>query len=60
MTEALALVMLCNVRLAPRKVAVHILREVKQLLNLTGNFNVSLKQKNITIQAIILTGTKDG
>jgi len=31
-TESLALVMLCQIRLCPRRLAVHILREVKMLL----------------------------
>lgn len=37
MVEALALVMLCHCRLYPRRLAVHILREVKHLLKLVGS-----------------------
>ena len=35
--EGLALTMLCHIRLATRKLAVHMLREVKMLLKLTGS-----------------------
>ncbi|XP_034255121.1 protein furry-like isoform X2 [Thrips palmi] len=37
MVEALALVMLCHCRLYPRRLSVHILREVKHLLKLVGS-----------------------
>ncbi|KAE8748600.1 furry [Frankliniella occidentalis] len=37
MVEALALVMLCHCRLYPRRLSVHILREVKHLLKLMGS-----------------------
>lgn len=38
MVEGFALVMLCNCRLYPRRLAVHILREVKLLLKTLGNY----------------------
>lgn len=34
--EGLALVMLCNFRLYPRRLAIHILREIKCLFKLLG------------------------
>lgn len=37
LVEGFALVMLCNCRLYPRRIAVHILREVKLLLKTLGN-----------------------
>ena len=36
MAEGFSLVMLCHLRLAPRRLALHILREVKSLFKLTG------------------------
>jgi hypothetical protein len=38
LVEGFALVMLCNCRLYPRRLAVHILREIKLLLKTFGNF----------------------
>lgn len=38
LVEGFALVMLCNCRLYPRRLAVHILREVKLLLKTLGNY----------------------
>ena len=36
MAEGFALVMLCHLRMAPRRLSLHILREVKALFKLTG------------------------
>lgn len=41
LVEGFALVMLCNCRLYPRRLAVHILREVKLLLKTLGNLYTS-------------------
>lgn len=38
LVEGFALVMLCNCRLYPRRLAVHILREIKLLLKTLGNY----------------------
>jgi hypothetical protein len=38
LTEGFALVMLCNCRLYPRRLSVHILREVKMLIKSLGCF----------------------
>lgn len=42
LVEGFALVMLCNCRLYPRRIAVHILREVKHLLKTLGKFFIIL------------------
>ena len=47
--EGFALVMLCNCRLYPRRLAVHILKEIKLLLKTLGNSEISIKMSNINV-----------
>lgn len=42
LVEGFALVMLCNCRLYPRRLAVHILREIKLLLKTLGNYIICI------------------
>lgn len=53
LVEGFALVMLCNCRLYPRRLAVHILREVKLLLKtLNGNNNLETQHEQSVIDVI--------
>ncbi|XP_044014462.1 protein furry isoform X2 [Aphidius gifuensis] len=49
LVEGFALVMLCNCRLCPRRIAVHILREVKLLLKTIGNIENQHEQSVIDV-----------
>lgn len=57
LVEGFALVMLCNCRLYPRRIAVHILREVKLLLKALGTFhstNIQIKVKLLNIVMLFM------
>lgn len=50
LVEGFSLVMLCNCRLCPRRLAVHILREVKLLLKVLGKYNFCAKEDDHCFQ----------